>query len=96
MVRSTEADAHKEARQAVSTRKQPGYGILLGLTITSTLAAVLTLLPMPASKPNALGYVSHCTWAPWSTLILLATAGALCKLRVKRFQERAPGAREPT
>jgi hypothetical protein len=79
-------------RQAVSTKKQPGYGILLALTITSVLAAILTVLPLPASKPNGLGYVSHCTWAPWSTLILLVVAGGFCKLRVRLFKPSAPGA----
>jgi len=75
----------------VSTRKPLGYRLLLGLTILSVLAAISTLLPLPASRPNALGYVSHCTWAPWSTLVLLVAAGAICKLRVRLFKERAPG-----
>jgi hypothetical protein len=74
----------------MSTRKQPQYAILLGLTITSALAAGLTVLPMPASKPNSLGYVSQCSWAPWSTLILLAAAGAFCKLRAKLTQAAVP------
>lgn len=74
----------------MSTRKQPGYAILLGLTITSVLAAGLTLLPLPASKPNVLGYVSQCSWAPWSTLILLAAAGTFCKLRVKLTKTAGP------
>jgi hypothetical protein len=76
----------------VSTKKQPGYGILLGLTITSVLAAILTVLPLPASKPNVLGYVSQCSWAPWSTLILLAAAGTFCKLRVKLTKSAGPDA----
>lgn len=74
----------------MSTRKQPGYAILLGLTITSVLAAVLTVLPLPASRPNVLGYVSQCSWVPWSTLILLAAAGTFCKLRVKLTKTAMP------
>jgi hypothetical protein len=101
MVDSTRADSLEKLRQAVSTKKQPGYGIFLGLTVTSVLAAMLTLLPLPASKPNVIGFVSHCTWAPWSTLILLVAAGAFCKVRVRQFKTRAldgqgttPAARE--
>ena len=75
----------------MSTRKPLGYRLLLGLTIISVLAAISTLLPLPASKPNGLGYVSHCTWAPWSTLVLLVGAGAFCKLRVRLFKEKPPG-----
>jgi hypothetical protein len=63
----------------------------LGSTVVLALAALLTILPLPASKPNVLGYVSHCTWAPWSTLILLGLAGTSCKLRVKLFKEKAAG-----
>jgi hypothetical protein len=66
-------------------KKQPMYRILLGSTIFFTLLAVLTALPMSASKANVLGYVSHCTWTPWSTLILLGLAGACCKIRAKKF-----------
>jgi hypothetical protein len=90
MVDSARADSLEQMRQSVSTKKQPGYGVFLGLTVTSVLAAILTLLPLPASKPNVLGYVSHCTWAPWSTLILLIAAGAFCKVRVRQFKKRAP------
>ncbi len=74
----------------MSTKKQPAYAILLGLTITSVLAALLTVLPLPASKPNILGYVSQCSWVPWSTLILLAAAGTFCKLRVKLAKNVTP------
>jgi len=92
MVGYARVDSCEEMRQAVSTKKPPGYGIFLGLTITSVLAAILTVLPLPASEPNVLGYVSHCTWAPWSTLILLVVAGAFCKLRVKLCKPKAPDA----
>ncbi len=68
-------------------KKQPGYSILLGLTLLFAGLAVLTVMPLPASKPNFLGYVSHCTWVPWSTLILLALAGLTCIIRAKVFKD---------
>jgi hypothetical protein len=37
-------------------RKQPGYSILLGLTITLTVLAILTLLPVATHPANVLGY----------------------------------------
>ena len=43
--------------------------------------AVLTLLPLPASKANDLGYVSACPFAPWSSLALLLVAGLLWAVR---------------
>lgn len=65
-------------------KRTPSYWILLGLTIIFAALAVLTVLPLPASKPNALGYVSHCPFAPWSTLTMLALAGVVCILRARR------------
>jgi hypothetical protein len=66
--------------------KQPGYGILLGLTIISALLAVTTLIPAGTNPPSVLGYRSLCVWAPWSTLILAALAGTSCKLRSRFFK----------
>lgn len=67
-------------------RKQPGYGILLGLSITATTLAVVTALPATASHANRLGYASVCSWMPWSTLLLLAMAATSCKVRSKLFK----------
>lgn len=41
--------------------------IILGMLFPT----VMTLLPGDASKPNRLGYVSKCSFAPWSTLSLV-------------------------
>jgi hypothetical protein len=38
--------------------------------------AVITLLPTSASKPNLLGYYGVCSWAPNSTIFLVAFATA--------------------
>ena len=53
------------------------------LVLISILAglAIWTLLPFPASKPNDLGYVSTCPFAPWSSLALLLTAGLIWAIR---------------
>ncbi len=67
-------------------RKQPGYGIFLGLTIAATALAVVTALPVTAPRPNLFGYASVCSWMPWSTLLLVALAGTSCKLRSKLFK----------
>ena len=40
---------------------------VLGMLIPT----VMTLLPGEASKPNHLGYVSRCSFAPWSTLSMV-------------------------
>ncbi len=69
-------------------RKQPGYAILLALTITAAVLAAVTLLPVASHEPNAIGYRSMCTWAPWSALILVALAGTSCKLRSRFFKTR--------
>jgi hypothetical protein len=71
-------------------KRQPGYAILFWLTLLFTALAVLTVLPLPASKPNVLGYVSHCSFTPWSTLILVALAGLSCFIRLEWFKTRTP------
>jgi len=36
---------------------------------------ISTLVPAPAKKPNLIGYYSHCTFTPISTLICWIIAG---------------------
>lgn len=48
----------------------------LGVVVAAAMSAV-TLVPAPASKPNLLGYYSHCSLAPVSTVIWWAIAGAV-------------------
>lgn len=55
--------------------------MLLSLVIVLVGLAVFTLLPFSASKPNDLGYVSTCPFAPWSTLALLVAAGVIWAIR---------------
>jgi hypothetical protein len=67
-------------------RKQPGYGILLALTITATALAGVTLLPVAGHGNGAIGYRTMCPWAPWSALVLAAVAAVSCKLRSRLFK----------
>ena len=69
-------------------KKQPGYGILLALTIALTTLAALTAVPVAAARANVLGYASLCPWMPWSTLVLVALAATVCKVRSKVFKAR--------
>ena len=46
-------------------------------SVVALLLGLSTLVPAPASKPCLLGYYAHCSWAPASTLICLAIAGAI-------------------
>jgi len=47
------------------------YIIYLAIILGMLFPTVMTLLPGEASKPNHLGYVSKCSFAPWSTLSLV-------------------------
>lgn len=60
--------------------KTRNAGMLVVVWILAGLA-VWTLLPFSASKPNDLGYVSTCPFAPWSTLALLLVAGVIWAIR---------------
>jgi len=69
----------------MSAKRQPGYAILLSLTIIFTLLAVITLIPSPnAGKECFLGYKAHCSFTPIGTIICLIASGITCLLR-KRF-----------
>jgi hypothetical protein len=69
-------------------RKQPGYAILLTLTIAAAADACVTLLPVEGHAKSAIGYGALCVWAPWSTLILVAAAAVSCKVRSRFFKTR--------
>ena len=47
------------------------YIIYLMTIVGMFIPTVMTLLPCEASKPNHLGYVSRCSFAPWSTLSMV-------------------------
>lgn len=51
------------------------YMIFVGsLIIGGVSAGIMTLIPDEASKPCYLGYYAHCSFTPYSTLILFAMA----------------------
>jgi uncharacterized membrane protein YedE/YeeE len=51
------------------------YTIFVIALIAGGLSAgIMTVIPDTASKPCYLGYYAHCSFAPFSTLILLAMA----------------------
>ena len=60
---------------------QNRYRGLLAIIVILIALAVWTVLPFAASKPNDLGYVSTCPFAPWSTGALLSIAAVLWAIR---------------
>lgn len=56
------------------SKKQIAIGLLIVVFVLVGLA-LITVLPLAATKPNDIGYVSTCPFAPWSTLVLLLGAG---------------------
>ena len=54
---------------------------LLAVIAVFVALALWTLLPFGTSKPNDLGYVSACPFAPWSTLTLLLAGGVVWVIR---------------
>jgi uncharacterized protein with FMN-binding domain len=66
----------------MNERQPAAYYVLIGLSITFSVLAVVTLLPHPsASKPNVLGYRSVCTFAPAATALCGLLAGITCIIR---------------
>ena len=52
-----------------------GFTVLYVLIVIGMLIPTLmTVWPAEASKPNQLGYMSICSFAPWSTLSLIGIA----------------------
>ena len=70
-------------------KRKKGYTFLLILTILFTLAAVLTIVPLPsAGKESFLNYKALCPFTPISTLILIVLAGVICLLRKRKLTEK--------
>jgi len=62
------------------SKNQIGTGLLIIVFVLAGLA-LWTLLPFAAARPNDIGYVSTCPFAPWSSLVLLLGAGVLWVVR---------------
>ena len=68
--------------------KRKGYTILLILTVSLVLAAISTVIPQSsANEPCKLGYKAHCSFTPTSTLLCIALAGIVCKIRRRFFTQ---------
>jgi len=60
------------------------YVIFLGGLIFGGISSgIMTLIPDEASKPCYLGYYAHCSFTPFSTLILFAMTGIGAILLIK-------------
>jgi hypothetical protein len=63
-----------------------GYKIFMVITIVFVLSGILTLLPVGnISENNILGYMSHCSFSPVSSLICFILAGVSCIIRKAKF-----------
>lgn len=54
---------------------------LLAVVVILVALGITTAVPTSASKANGMDYVSVCPFAPYSTLMLLITAGILWVVR---------------
>ena len=68
------------------------YIIFIVSLITGGISTgIMTLIPDEASKPCYLGYYAHCSFTPYSTLILFAMAivGTILLVKlIKHFRNR--------
>jgi len=67
------------------------YTIFVGSLIIGGIASgIMTLMPDEASKPCYLGYYAHCSFTPYSTLILFAMAiiGTILLLKLIKYVRR--------
>lgn len=55
--------------------------LLLSGAVLFAVSGAVTLIPYHATMISDLGYYTLCPFAPWSTLVLLAFAGACWILR---------------
>ncbi len=64
--------------------------LIVGLIAGGFSAGILTMLPDEASKPCYLGYYAHCSFTPYSTLILFAMAmiGTILLIRLVKYFKR--------
>jgi hypothetical protein len=57
------------------TKREPQYSLLTGSFVLLLGLGALTIIPHSESGPNMLGYHTLCSFAPVSTIVLLALAG---------------------
>jgi hypothetical protein len=63
---------------------------VFGLVFGGIVPGILTLLPDEASKPCYLGYYAHCSFTPFSTLILfgIALVGVVLLVKLIKYFKR--------
>ena len=67
------------------------YVIFLGGLIMGGISSgIMTLIPDQASKPCYLGYYAHCSFTPFSTLILFAMTviGTILLIKLIKYLKR--------
>ena len=57
------------------TKREPQYSLLTASFVLLLGLAALTLIPHAESSPDMLGYHTLCSFAPVSTIVLLALGG---------------------
>ncbi|MFX1570228.1 MAG: hypothetical protein ACFFCV_17860 [Promethearchaeota archaeon] len=64
--------------------------LIIGLIAGGLSTGIMTLIPDEASKPCYLGYYAHCSFTPYSTLILFAMAiiGTILLLKLIKYVKR--------
>lgn len=68
----------------------PVYGILLAVSLLSSIGFILTLVPNPlASWPNILGYKSLCTFTPGASFACALVAALSCTIRARLVKKTA-------
>ena len=61
--------------------------LILALLVCGIILSIMTLMPDPsASKPCYLGYYAHCSFTPFSTIILLPIVIILLFLLIKQIK----------
>jgi len=63
---------------------------ILALILGGLAAGIMTLIPDEASKPCYLGYYAHCSFTPYSTIILFAMMiiGFLLLVKLLKYYKR--------
>lgn len=67
--------------------------LLIGLIASGISMGIITMMPDEASKSCFLGYYAHCSFTPFSTLILftLAIIGLILLIRlINHYKGRIP------
>jgi len=64
--------------------------VVIGLILGGLAAGFITLIPDEASKPCYLGYYAHCSFTPYSTIILFAMTiiGFLLLVKLLKYYKR--------